>query len=223
VVLQAGGENGLPPGRYASIIVEDDGPGIPPAIMMKIFEPFFTTRIDQGGTGLGLATVQGIIAQSGGHILAESPPGGGTRFTILLPRQEGGAIVEAQTIPPPAQATILLAEDEPALLRLASHALAENGHTVLPAADGYTAIEMIEAGARPELLVSDVSMPGMDGVALARAARALCPGLRVLLLSGYSAAALAVDMAAEGWHFLAKPCRADELRNAVAAALVKHA
>jgi two-component system cell cycle sensor histidine kinase/response regulator CckA len=90
VVLQAGGENGLPPGRYASIIVEDDGPGIPPAIMMKIFEPFFTTRIDQGGTGLGLATVQGIIAQSGGHILAESPPGGGTRFTILLPRQEGG-------------------------------------------------------------------------------------------------------------------------------------
>jgi len=223
VVLQAGGENGLPPGRYASIIVEDDGPGIPAAIMAKIFEPFFTTRIDQGGTGLGLATVQGIIAQSGGHILAESPPGGGTRFTILLPRQEGGAIVEAQTIPPPAQATILLAEDEPALLRLASHALAENGHTVLPAADGYTAIEMIEAGARPELLVSDVSMPGMDGVALARAARALCPGLRVLLLSGYSAAALAVDMAAEGWHFLAKPCRADELRNAVAAALVKHA
>jgi two-component system cell cycle sensor histidine kinase/response regulator CckA len=92
VVLQAGGENGLPPGRYASIIVEDDGPGIPPAIMMKIFEPFFTTRIDQGGTGLGLATVQGIIAQSGGHILAESPPGGGTRFTILLPRQEGGAL-----------------------------------------------------------------------------------------------------------------------------------
>ena len=117
----------------------------------------------------------------------------------------------------------MLAEDEPALLRLASHALAENGHTVLPAADGYTAIEMIEAGARPELLVSDVSMPGMDGVALARAARALCPGLRVLLLSGYSAAALAVDMAAEGWHFLAKPCRADELRTAVAAALVKPA
>jgi two-component system cell cycle sensor histidine kinase/response regulator CckA len=223
VVLQAGGENGLPPGRYASIIVEDDGPGIPAAIMAKIFEPFFTTRLDQGGTGLGLATVQGIIAQSGGHILAESPPGGGTRFTILLPRQEGRAIVEAQTIPSPAQATILLAEDEPALLRLASHALAENGHTVLPAADGYTAIEMIEAGARPELLVSDVSMPGMDGVALARAARALCPGLRVLLLSGYSAAALAVDMAAEGWHFLAKPCRADELRTAVAAALVKPA
>ena len=191
--------------------------------MAKIFEPFFTTRIDQGGTGLGLATVQGIIAQSGGHILAESPPSGGTRFTILLPRQEGGAIVEARTIPSPAQATILLAEDEPALLRLASHALAENGHTVLPASDGYTAIEMIEAGARPELLVSDVSMPGMDGVALARAARALCPGLRVLLLSGYSTAALAVDMAAEGWHFLAKPCRADELRTAVAATLVKPA
>jgi two-component system cell cycle sensor histidine kinase/response regulator CckA len=221
VVLGADSEDGLPPGRYASIIVEDDGPGIPPALMAKIFEPFFTTRIDQGGTGLGLATVQGIIAQSGGHILAESPPGGGTRFTILLPRQEVQAAEAPQARSPAAPATILLAEDEPALLRLASQALGLGGHTVLSAADGYTAIEMIEAGARPELLVSDVSMPGMDGVALARAARAICPGLPVLLLSGYAAATLAVDMAAEGWHFLAKPCHGEALREAVTAALAK--
>jgi two-component system cell cycle sensor histidine kinase/response regulator CckA len=221
VVLQAGSEDGLPPGRYASIIVEDDGPGIPPALMTKIFEPFFTTRIDRGGTGLGLATVQGIIAQSGGHILAESPHSGGTRFTILLPRQEGEAVVEPRASLPAAPATILLTEDEPALLRLASQALTQAGHTVLTAADGYTAIEMIESGAQPALLVSDVSMPGMDGVALARAARAICPGLPVLLLSGYAAATLAVDMAAEGWRFLAKPCHAEELRDAVAAALAK--
>ena len=221
VVLHAGSEHGLPPGRYASIIVEDDGPGIPPPIMAKIFEPFFTTRIDQGGTGLGLATVQGIVSQSGGHILAESPPGGGTRFIILLPRQEGKAEVKARARLPATPATILLAEDEPALLRLASHALVQSGHTVLAAADGYTAIEMMEAGVQPELLVSDVAMPGMDGVALARAARALYPGLPVLLLSGYAATALSIDMAAEGWHFQAKPCRAEELQAAVAAALAK--
>jgi two-component system cell cycle sensor histidine kinase/response regulator CckA len=225
VVLQTGGEDGIPPGRYASIIVEDDGPGIPPALMSKIFEPFFTTRIDKGGTGLGLATVQGIVAQSGGHILAESVQGDGTRFTILLPRQQGEAPAAGTETTPAAasHATILLAEDEPALLRLSSNALAESGHTVLPAEDAYTAIELIEAGARPDLLISDVSMPGMDGVALARAARVLCPGLPVLLLSGYAAATLAVDMAAEGWHFLAKPCRAEALHAAVAAALAKSA
>ena len=221
VVLQTRRENGITPGRYATIIVEDDRPGVPPALMTKIFGSFFTTRIEQGGTGLGLATVQGIVAQSGGHILVESPPGGGTRFTILLPRQETGAVVEPVATSPPAPATLLLAEDEPALLRLASHALAQSGHTVLPAADGYTAIEMIEAGARPALLVSDVSMPGMDGVALARAARALCQGLPMLMLPGYAETTLIVNMAAEGWQFLAKPYQTKDLRDAVAAALVK--
>ena len=139
-----------------------------------------------------------------------------------MPRQEGESLIEPPPRRPLAPATILLAEDEPALLRLASKALVQSGHTVLTATDGYAAIEMIEAGARPELLVSDVAMPGMDGLALARAARILCPGLPVLLLSGYAAATLAVDMAAEGWHFLAKPCRAEALQAAVAAALVKH-
>lgn len=225
VVLQRDGEAGIPPGRYATIIVEDDGPGIPAAMLPRIFEPFFTTKIDQGGTGLGLAMVQGIVAQSGGHILAEAVASGGSRFTILLPRHEG----EVPKASPPAEpaaappATILLAEDEPALLRLGSASLSEQGHHVLPAEDAYAAMELLEAGARPDLLISDVSMPGMDGVALARAARALHPGLPVLLLSGYAAATLAVDLTIEGWHFLAKPCRAEALHAAVAAALAKPA
>jgi len=230
VVLRPSGEGpgGIPPGRYASISVEDDGPGIPAEVLARIFEPFFSTKIDQGGTGLGLATVQGIVAQSGGHVLAESPPGGGSRFTILLPRHEGAALPMAPPTAPPmlvgaCHATILLAEDEPALLRLCAQSLEQAGHTVLRAEDGYTATEALEAGAAPDLLVTDVSMPGMDGVALARAAQGLRPGLRVLLLSGYAAATLKVDLAAEGWHFLAKPCGPDALRAAVAGALAKSA
>jgi two-component system cell cycle sensor histidine kinase/response regulator CckA len=225
VVLQPGGEGAIPPGRYASIIVEDDGPGIPPDLLARIFEPFFTTRIDQGGTGLGLATVQGIVAQSGGHVLAEARAEGGTRFTILLPRHEAEVVAEAPEVAVAAAhpVTILLAEDEPALLRLGSNALAEEGHQVLGAEDGYAAIELLDSGAKPDLLISDVSMPGMDGIALARAARLRFPGLPILLLSGYAAATLAVDLAAEGWHFLAKPCRAEALSAAVAQALAKPA
>ena len=165
--------------------------------------------------------MQGIVAQSGGHITAENAPGGGARFTILLPRHEGVVAVEAP-LPGPAAAppsTILLVEDEPALLRIGAQALRDAGHTVLTAEDAYTALEMLEEGAAPDLLASDVSMPGMDGVALARAARARQPGLPVLLLSGYAASALAADLPAQGWHFLAKPFPAQALRGAVALAL----
>jgi two-component system, cell cycle sensor histidine kinase and response regulator CckA len=227
LVLRAGGEGpgAIPPGRYATLVVEDDGPGIPPEILPRIFEPFFTTRIDQGGTGLGLATVQGIVAQSGGHITAECPASGGTRFTILLPRHEGvlPVAVAPQVAAGARPGTILLVEDEPALLRLGAGALRAAGHQVLVAEDGYAALEMLEAGAAPGLLVSDVSMPGMDGVALARAVRALRPGLPVLLLSGYAASALAVNLPAEGWHFLAKPFTGEALCAGAGAALASGA
>ena len=225
LVLRAGGEgaSGIPPGRYVTLVVEDDGPGIPPDILPRIFEPFFTTRIDQGGTGLGLATVQGIVAQSGGHITVECPATGGTRFTILLPRHDG--VLPAMVAPPAAVAAapsmILLVEDEPALLRTGAQALRDAGHTVLTAEDGYAALELLADGAEPALLVSDVSMPGMDGVALARAAGAARPGLSVLLLSGYAASAMTADLPAEGWHFLAKPFTAPALLGGVAAALAK--
>ncbi|MBC7432517.1 MAG: response regulator [Rubritepida sp.] len=227
IVLRAGGEGhgATPPGRYATLVVEDDGPGIPPDILPRIFEPFFTTRIDAGGTGLGLATVQGIVTQSGGYIAAECPAGGGTRFTILLPRHEG-VLPESAPSPPVAQAppsSILLVEDEPALLRMAAQALRDAGHSVVTAEDAYTALELLEAGTRPGLLVSDVSMPGMDGVALARATRQILPGLPTLLLSGYAASALAADLPAEGWHFLAKPFTAAGLCGACAMALAQPA
>ena len=223
LVLRAGGEGpgAVPPGRYATLTVEDDGPGIPPDILPRIFEPFFTTRIEQGGTGLGLATVQGIVAQSGGFVTAECPASGGTRFTILLPRHDG-ALPEALPPPPWSQAPpslVMLVEDEPALLRLGTQALRGAGHEVLPAEDGYAAMELLEAGSRPAVLVSDVSMPGMDGLALAQAARALIPGLPILLLSGYAAATLSVDLAAAQLGFLAKPFGGDALVDGVAQAI----
>ena len=223
LVLRAGGEGpgAIPPGRYVTLMVEDDGPGIPPEILPRIFEPFFTTQIDRGGTGLGLATVQGIVAQSGGFITAECPAYGGTRFTILLPRHEGTppasiTPVMAHVAPPD---VILLVEDEPALLRLGAASLRAAGHEVLVAGDAYAALDMLEAGETPGLLVSDVSMPGMDGVALARAARLVRPGLPVLLLSGYAASALSVDLTVEGWHFLAKPFTGEALCASAARAL----
>lgn len=213
------GAGQIPPGRYATITVQDSGPGIPPAVLAHIFEPFFTTRIERGGTGLGLATVQGIVAQSGGHILAESPPGQGARFTILLPRHEG----EADPAPPPvaeaAPAHILLVDDEPALLRLGAQALERAGHRVTTAADGHDALDLLEDGLRPGLLVTDVAMPGLDGVDLAGRAGGLCPGLPVLLLSGYAASTLSVDWQGKGWGFLAKPWTVDSLCIAVASAL----
>lgn len=212
----------LPAGRYATLEVQDSGPGIPPEALPRIFEPFFTTRLEEGGTGLGLATVQGIVAQSGGRIEVECPPGGGTLFRILLPRADPPA--EAQPpIPPPApapQAPILLVDDEPSLLRVAALALRQAGHEVVAHDDGQDALDSLRDGLRPCLLMTDVAMPGLDGLALARAARALLPGLPVLMLSGYSASSVAGAPAREGFAYLAKPFTPEGLRAAVVAALI---
>ncbi len=226
MVLRPEGEGpgALPPGRYAVLDVSDTGCGIPPDALPRLFEPFFTTRPEKGGTGLGLATVQGIIAQSGGQIAVEVRPGGGTRFRIHLPRQEAPAdAVSVPAVPQPtmhpAAGTVVLVEDEDALRRLAERVLARAGHAVLPADSAEAALALLEAAARPAILVSDVAMPGMDGVALARSLRSRWPDLPVLLLSGYAEAALGADLAGEGFHFLAKPYAPAELLAALDAAL----
>ncbi len=213
------GQEVLPPGRYATLEVADSGGGIPPEALPRIFEPFFTTRREQGGTGLGLSTVHGIVRQSGGFIAVESRVGGGTTFRIWLPRHDGVAEAQpasppaaavapaapAATLPPPS-AAVLLVEDEPPLLKLADRALRRAGFEVLTAGSAEEALEMLEAGApAPLALVSDVVMPGMDGLELAQKLRERDPELPVLLVSGYAEAALGRDLSAERIRLLPKP------------------
>ena len=217
VVLQPQplGQEELPPGRYAMLEVVDTGRGIPPEILPRIFDPFFTTKRDQGGSGLGLSTVHGIVRQSGGFIAAESRPGQGTTFRIWLPRHEGPAEAAPvrpapRPVPhpasPPVGGAVLLVEDEPPLLRLAARALRDAGFEVLTAGCAAEALELLDtSGAVPAALISDVVMPGIDGLALAERLRARWPGLPVLLVSGYAEAALGRDLAAEGLRLLAKP------------------
>jgi two-component system cell cycle sensor histidine kinase/response regulator CckA len=217
------GQEELPPGRYAVIEVCDTGGGIPPELLSRIFEPFFTTKRERGGTGLGLSTVHGIVRQSGGYIAVTSRVGKGTTFRIWLPRHEGAsewapsAAIAAPT-PPPASASvtpaglILLVEDEPPLLRLAERALRNAGFEVLAAPSGEEALEMLEGGApKPAILVSDMVMPGIDGLALAARLRERDASLPVLLVSGYAEAALGRDLAADGVRLLPKPYRLADL------------
>jgi two-component system cell cycle sensor histidine kinase/response regulator CckA len=217
VVLQPEplGQEKLPPGRYAMLEVADTGRGIPPKILPRIFDPFFTTKREQGGSGLGLSTVHGIVRQSGGFIAAESRPGQGTTFRIWLPRHEGAAETAPvrsaprpvpRPMPTPVGGAVLLVEDEPPLLRLAARALRDAGFEVLTATCAAEALAIMDASATaPVALVSDVVMPGIDGLTLAERVRARWPGLPVLLVSGYAEAALGRDLAAEGLRLLAKP------------------
>ena len=223
------GQEELPPGRYVTLEVGDSGGGIPPELLPRIFEPFFTTRREQGGSGLGLSTVHGILRQSGGFIAATSRLGEGTTFRIWLPRHDGPAeqparpaIVAPPAVPPPARAAapVLLVEDEPPLLRLAERAIRRAGYEVLTATSAEEALELLEAGApKPGALVSDVVMPGLDGLGLARLLRERDPDLPVLLVSGYAESALGRDLAAERLRLLPKPYGLSELVSELRAIL----
>ncbi|MCE9595774.1 MAG: response regulator [Planctomycetes bacterium] len=215
----------LAPGRYVELAVRDDGVGMDPATQARLFEPFFTTKPRGKGTGLGLATVHGIVSASGGAITVESAIGRGSCFRIALPRAEG------EPAPPKAFAavgaapndsgTVLLVEDEPSLRRMVFSALARQGYVVLEAGDGREALELFgREGARVELLVTDVVMPHMNGRDLADRLRDVRPDLPVLLMSGYTDDL--VDrraIAGAGYEFIAKPYMLSELLAKVRAML----
>ncbi len=182
---------GAVPGPYVMLAVTDTGCGIPPDILPRIFEPFFTTKGPEKGTGLGLATVYGIIKQSGGDISVESEPGKGTTFRILLPRvDEPVAAPESLGAHPGAlrgSETILCAEDEDEVRALAREILRINGYTVLEARHGRDALGIAGRHSGPiHLLLTDVVMPQMGGPALARQLLRDRPEIKVLYVSGYT-------------------------------------
>ncbi|HUD70457.1 MAG TPA: response regulator [Dongiaceae bacterium] len=211
---------GAQSGSYVMLSVSDTGTGIPLEIQGKIFEPFFTTKGEGKGTGLGLATVYGIVKQNGGYIQVESGPGKGTAVRIFLPLvQEEADPLVAGAIAPPARGseTILLVEDEPSLRQLAAEALRGYGYTVLEAGDGAEALRLCEGHPGPiHLLLADFILPGVRADELARQAAATHPESRVLYMSGYTDDALVRDGVLEpGVALLQKPFETAHLARRV--------
>ncbi len=227
------GSDILPPADYVVLEVSDTGGGIPPDILPKIFEPFFTTKEVGKGTGLGLSTVYGIVKQSGGWIFADSvkagPQGGaGAVFTIYLPVHTAGALVDAapaKALPREKPAdlwgtgTILLVEDEDMVRAVAERALARQGYTVLTAEHGEAALELLESCDKPDLLISDVMMPLMDGPTMVRQVRTRYPDLPILFMSGYAEETLRKSIDLDNVAFLAKPFTVQQLAEATREAL----
>jgi two-component system, cell cycle sensor histidine kinase and response regulator CckA len=214
----------MPPGQWVRLTVRDTGSGMSDEVKEHLFEPFFTTKAKGAGTGLGLATVYGIVDQAGGHIHVRSEMGRGTTFEICLPRTSDA---EEPTMAPPRRTlsagaeTLLLVEDDPQVREVTARSLRAGGYRVLVAADGvaalaFTASELGQA----RLLVTDVIMPGLDGRSLAAELSRRHPELRVLYVSGYPDDAIAHHGVLEqGVEFLAKPFTTSSLLARVRAVL----
>jgi nitrogen-specific signal transduction histidine kinase len=200
------------PGPYAMLAVSDTGRGMEKEALAHLFEPFFTTKEKGKGTGLGLATVYGIVKQSGGNIWVYSEPGHGTTFKVYLPQvsepvEEPVLPAAAETRKSHPSVTVLLVEDEPALRFLVRGYLESSGHKVLEASSGEEALRVAAASAGPiQLLMTDVVMPGITGRALAEQLVQRHAGLKVLFMSGYTEDAIVHHGVLEpGIAFLQKP------------------
>lgn len=207
-------------GEYVRLVVKDDGCGMNQDTLSHLFEPFFSTKGPGKGTGLGLATVYGIVQQNEGFIGVRSEAGSGTTFEIYLPRHVGEVQPSASAEPPPARrghGTILLVEDEPGIRRTAARMLERDGYAVLVASTPGEAIRIAEGyPGRIHLLVSDVIMPEMNGRELAGHLVRLHPELKLLFMSGYTADVIGVRGVLDGGvHFIQKPFSRSELADKV--------
>lgn len=212
---------GLRPGQYVMLAVTDTGHGMDAHIREHAFEPFFTTKPEGKGTGLGLATIYGIVRQNEGFVDIYSEVGVGTTFKVYLPRYTGPEIAAEGTVPTAAPArgheTILLVEDQDQLREIASTLLQELGYTVLEAASPGEALTVAEKHpAEIHLLLTDVVMPNMNGKELADRLHAFKPRVRTLFMSGYTADTIAHrGVLGEGVQFLQKPFTLDSLSRKV--------
>jgi two-component system cell cycle sensor histidine kinase/response regulator CckA len=214
---------GLTPATSVVLTVTDTGTGIADDVREHVFEPFFTTKGQAAGGGLGLATVYATVRQAGGRIRLQSAPGRGTTVRIVLPisprpdepTTPGGQPASAAEAPQ----RVLLVEDETAVRELVERILRRAGFEVTTAPDALVAIRTAAEAGPFDLLVSDVVMPGMNGLELARELRATRPDLRVLLISGYTEEAVG-RVGPDGFELLSKPFTADELLDRIRQVLV---
>ncbi len=208
-------------GSYVMLRVTDTGTGIDPEIQAQIFEPFFTTKERDKGTGLGLATVYGVVKQSGGYIAVDSEKGKGASFSVYLLRVENAVTAPDLSNDAPVSVrgseTILLVEDEESLRKLADMFLRDSGYHVLTAADGAQALQVARQYAGPiHLLLTDVVMPGINGRVLAERLAPSQPGMRILYVSGYTDSFIAGHGVLEaGAHLLHKPFTEESLTRKV--------
>ena len=228
---------GFTPGEYVMIEVADTGTGMSPEVMAKIFEPFFTTKAVGKGTGLGLASVYGVVKQSGGFIQPESEVGKGTTFRVFLPRFHVEDSDDVETAIPQSLATkgkelkaadltgtgrVLLVEDELEVRQFAVRALKRQGYQVLEAADGVEALDLMAANeGMIDIVVSDVVMPEMDGPTLFKELRTRNPSLKVIFVSGYPNEAFRETMGSDDFAFLPKPFSLPQLAAKVKEELAK--
>ena len=218
----------IPGDNFVVVSVEDTGTGMPDEVKSKIFEPFFTTKEQGKGTGLGLATVYGIVQQTGGHLTVESTLGKGTAFNIYLPAagpptqaEIAAEVKQKPAVRKPAdlagQGNILFVEDEASVRGIAAKALRKKGYRVIEAEDGEEALEILEDTETPfDLMISDVVMPGMDGPSLLKAGRGLLGNARIVFISGYAEEEFSDLLAEEpDVTFLPKPFTFAELAEKV--------
>jgi two-component system, cell cycle sensor histidine kinase and response regulator CckA len=199
------------PGRHVMMAVTDSGCGMTPEVLSRIFEPFFTTKEQGKGTGLGLATIYGIVKQSGGHITAYSEVGKGTTFKVYLPATQEEVdkpeVPSQERVAPRGVETILLVEDEESLRSVTQEFLSNKGYQVIVAEDFHKALQASESNERHiDLLMTDVVLPGASGPKLADRLATSRPGMKVLFVSGYTADALVHgDLHRTDFAFLSKP------------------
>jgi hypothetical protein len=219
----------LTPGRYVRLSVADAGTGMAAETLARIFDPFFTTKAVGEGTGLGLPMVYGTMRRHGGYVLVQSTLSAGTTMELYWPvaavvdtsSEDDGAEDECRSYPPGGGVVILVAEDEPMVRALAVRTLEEQGYRVAAAADGVEALARLESlerdALRPEIVVTDVIMPGLNGRQLSDAVQARWPDVRVLFMSGHTGRELLDRLVPAGAPFLPKPFTPEALVQAVGA------
>jgi CheY-like chemotaxis protein len=226
---QAARERNISPGSYVAISVTDMGTGMPSDVVARAFDPFFTTKPLGQGTGLGLSMVYGFARQSNGKARIYSEVGRGTTVRILLPSHEANVQDEELKPEQPSMpksetgGTVLVIDDEPAVLTLITEFLGEMGFATIEAEDGSSGLHILRSGAKLELLITDVGLPGgMNGRQVADAAREIWPELKVLFITGYAeTAVLGQGDLKPGMYLLIKPFTMESLAQKISAILTE--